>query len=87
MNEPAACLLSPRHPPIAFRAASVPLELTERLVELLLFSMSSGYGATELLRNMQLSDSEDGVIVRGVPDEAGRRIWLDILQRAVPNDS
>jgi len=32
---------------------TVPAKLTEKLVEALLFSMSSGYGATELLRNME----------------------------------
>ena len=59
---------------------SVPEELTKKLVEMFLFSMSSGYGATELLRNMQLSNSGDGVVVHGVPEEAGRKIWFDILQ-------
>ena len=64
---------------------SVPEQLTEKLVEVLIFSMSAGYGATELLRNMQISDSEKGVVVHGVPPEVGNNIWFNILQKAVPS--
>jgi hypothetical protein len=65
---------------------SVPTELTEKFVETLVFSMSAGYAATELLRNMQLTDTDDGPEVHGVPEEIGNRIWFDILQKSVPKD-
>ena len=64
---------------------SVPEKLTEKLVEVLLFSMSAGYGATELLRNMHISDSREGVIVHGVPPKVGEKILFDILQKAAPS--
>jgi len=64
-------------------AESVPKELTEKFVELLLFSMSAGYAATELLRNMQLSDSDHGPIAHGVSEKIGKKIWRDILQKSV----
>lgn len=64
---------------------SVPEMLTEKLVEVLIFSMSAGYGATELLRNMHISDSREGVIVHGVPPKVGEKIWFDILQKTAPS--
>jgi hypothetical protein len=60
---------------------TVPAKLTQKLVEGLLFSMSTGYGATELLRNMKISNSENGVVVHGVEPKIGERIWFDILNR------
>jgi hypothetical protein len=62
---------------------SVPELITEKLVETLVFSMSAGYGATELLRNMHISDSDTGPIAHGVPAEIGKKIWFDILQKSV----
>lgn len=58
-----------------------PEVFIERLVELLLFSMSTGYSTTELLRNMRLSDGDDGLNVHGVPEEVGEKIYFDILNR------
>jgi hypothetical protein len=62
---------------------SVPTELTNKLVETLILSMSAGYAATELLCNMQISNSDSGPKFDGVPEESGRTIWFDILQQAV----
>jgi hypothetical protein len=64
---------------------SVPPLLTEKLVETLIFSMSNGYGATELLRNMHLRDSDTGVIALGVSPDVGERIFFDILRKSVPS--
>lgn len=61
----------------------VPPELTERLVETLLFSMSCGYAATELLRNIDVTDAPDGYKVHGVPDEVGTRIWSAFVQTTI----
>jgi hypothetical protein len=66
-------------------AESVPKLVTEKLVETLIFSMSAGYAATELLRNMQLSDSGGRPEAHGVPAGIGTKIWSDILQKSVPS--
>lgn len=55
----------------------------DRLAELLLLSMCSGYGATEVLRNMRFADEPDGVS-SGVPDGVGRSIWDNFLEKAKP---
>jgi hypothetical protein len=60
---------------------SVPKGLTKKFVELLLFSMRNGYAATELLRNMYITNSDEGVTVRGVSEDVGNNIWVNILQR------
>ena len=61
----------------------VPPALTERLVETLLFSMSCGYAATELLRHIDVADAPDGYKVHGVPDEVGERIWSAFVQTTI----
>lgn len=61
----------------------VPNELTKKLIEVLLFSMAYGYAATELLRHMKLSNSGDHIKVHGVSEEAGKKIWFEILQKAI----
>lgn len=58
----------------------------EKLVELLLFSMRSGYAATELLRNMHFSDASHGVVIHGVSERVAREIWLNLLQEEMPPD-
>ena len=53
-------------------------------METLLFSMCCGYAATELLRNMQISDSNRDFVVRGVEADVGESIWSDIMKKATP---
>jgi len=61
----------------------VSMVVIERLSELLLFSMSSGYGATETLRNMQFFDTDDEVAT-GVATSVARFIWDTFLMQARP---
>lgn len=66
---------------------SAPGVVVDRLAELLLLSMSAGYGAAELMRNMQFVDGADGVRT-GIPDDSvSRAIWDNFLQKAKPPDA
>lgn len=62
---------------------SIPNVLTGKLSELLLFSMSCGYAATELLRCMLFMDTNQGV-VNSVSEEALRNIWNNFCEKAKP---
>lgn len=53
----------------------------QKLLETLLFTMRYGHAATVLLQSAEFQDTEDGARYLGIPPEALRYVWEDILQR------
>ena len=62
---------------------SVPAAILDKLVELLLLSMSGGYGASETLRCVEFVDSDEG-FGSFVPEDEGRGIWECFLSKLGP---
>jgi len=68
---------------ITYRPEAAPhSQLVVSAMETLLVTMRAGYAATQLLLCWQFATANGELVWRGPSPDQGRRVWLDLLQRA-----